>query len=459
MVGSWTAVPGANELIAKGGVAVRVEPRAMDVLVLMHARRGEVVFTDEILDRVWGGAAVSGHSVAIVVSDLRKALGDDPRKPRFLETVPKRGYRLRAEQGAGVPPDRPKTSRRAHAVLAAAVIVVAGGVLSGWASRRAPAPDLDRFTAEKYFQARQLWSRRDPETARRARALLEEVIATRADFAPAHAALADVYAHKTGEYLGLPALEAFRAAEGHVDRALALDPRLAEPWVSRALLDFYRDRQPRQALASLGRALDREPRLALAWQTRAMVLSAIGAHTESLRAIERAAALDPLSPSVAWDRVWFLHLAGRQDDALFALEQASVHSPRNLFYEALIEEARGRKQRALEAWLDRFARRGVALADPAGIREVGRRSMPEAYRVLLDQIDRAGAEAEITGVLLAVYRLLAGDTDGALTALEHMPPDHLWMRAWLHELPVLQPLATHPRMRAVVAREGIAGPS
>lgn len=448
-VGEWTVDPGANELIAAGGGRKRIEPRAMDVLVLLHERRGQVVPTEEIRDRVWRGAAVSGHSVAIVVSDLRRVLGDSARSPRFLETVPKRGYRLRAP-AAAAPPRLSRTWIKTAAAFAAVV----GAVVAGAAGRRGQDGIDDRYVAEKYFQARQLWSRREPETARRARALLREVIAARPAHAPAHAAMADLYAHKTGEYLGVSPLEAFRAAEAHAGRALALDAGLAEPWVSRALLDFYRDRQPDKALASLARALERDPRLALAWQTRAMVLSATGEYDASLEAIGTAARLDPLSESVRWDRVWILHLARRQDEAMAALEEASVRSPRNLFYEALIEEARGRKRRALDLWLERFARRGVRLGGADEIRRRAERSVPDAYRLLLDQVEGSGAGREVDGILLAVYRLLAGDAAGALAALERFPPEHLWMRAWLHELPVLDPLRGSPRMSALVAREG-----
>lgn len=437
----------------------------MDVLVLLHERAGEVVSAEQILARVWGGAVVSDHSVAVVVSDLRKALGDSSRTPRFIDTVPKRGYRLRAEaveraEAAGGGGGGIRRPRLVVGLAGGLALLVAGGaaLLPRPGGPPAPRAGLDRFTEEKYFQARQLWSRREADAALQARRLLEEVLAVREAFAPAHAALADLYAHKTGEYLGVPPLESFRAAQRHLDRALALDPGLPEPWVSQALLDFYRDRQPKKALASLDRALGLEPRLALAWQTRAMVLSATGAHAASLAAIERAGQLDPLSDSIGWDRVWFLYLAARYDAAFEALEQASRRSPRNLFYEALIEEGRGRRRRALEVWLERFARRGVTLSDPAAIRSRAERSLPESYALLLRQLERAAPAEEASGALLAMWRQLAGDSEGAIAALEAAPREsEMWIRAWLHELPVLRPLRGRPEMQALVAREGIAG--
>ena len=95
----------------------------------------------------------------------------------------------------------------------------------------------------------------------------------------------------------------------------------------------------------------------------------------------------------------------------------------------------------------------MRLADPAAIR---RRATPEGYRALLAQLDAAGAGPQIEGILLALFRLRAGDADGALSALEAFPAEHLWMRAWLHVLPALDELRGHPRMQAVASREGIA---
>jgi hypothetical protein len=55
---------------------------------------GEVVTHEELINRVWSGRALSDNSVAVVIGQLRRALDDDAREPRLIETIPKRGYRL-----------------------------------------------------------------------------------------------------------------------------------------------------------------------------------------------------------------------------------------------------------------------------------------------------------------------------------------------------------------------------
>jgi DNA-binding winged helix-turn-helix (wHTH) protein/TolB-like protein len=92
-LGSWLVSPGRNE-IASGQTVVRVEPKAMDVLVYLAQHQDEVVSREELERHVWRGALVGYDAVTNTVIKLRKALGDDPREPTYIATVPKRGYRL-----------------------------------------------------------------------------------------------------------------------------------------------------------------------------------------------------------------------------------------------------------------------------------------------------------------------------------------------------------------------------
>jgi DNA-binding winged helix-turn-helix (wHTH) protein len=92
-VGSWSAFPRSGEIRREGQVR-HLEPKVMDVLVALWARSGEVVLRSELLDDLWGAAPLaSDESLTRSISLLRKALGDSPREPTYIQTVPKRGYR------------------------------------------------------------------------------------------------------------------------------------------------------------------------------------------------------------------------------------------------------------------------------------------------------------------------------------------------------------------------------
>jgi len=108
----------------------------MDVLVYMAERAGEVVSRGQLETAVWSGTVVGYDSVTSTMLKLRKAFGDDPRNPRVLETVPKRGYRLVAMviPDRSPPPvtesSRPgKWQRYAVWLPVAALLAITGAVL------------------------------------------------------------------------------------------------------------------------------------------------------------------------------------------------------------------------------------------------------------------------------------------------------------------------------------------
>ena len=71
----------------------------MRLLLSLAERQGEVVSIDELLAKVWAGVNVSQDSVYQAVTSLRRQLGDDPKHPKYIETVPRLGYRMVAAVG------------------------------------------------------------------------------------------------------------------------------------------------------------------------------------------------------------------------------------------------------------------------------------------------------------------------------------------------------------------------
>lgn len=86
----------AFRLIADGA-PVSLEPKALRLLLYLIQNRGRLVRKQELLDAVWGDAAVTENALTRSVGLLRKALDDDSREPRFIETVPTAGYRFIAQ--------------------------------------------------------------------------------------------------------------------------------------------------------------------------------------------------------------------------------------------------------------------------------------------------------------------------------------------------------------------------
>jgi TolB-like protein len=93
--------------LARDGVAVRLGSRALEVLAVLGAARGDVVTKDELLARVWPGTVVEENNLQVQVSALRKALDDDKSGQSYLVTVPGRGYRLIGLAGSSNEPTLP----------------------------------------------------------------------------------------------------------------------------------------------------------------------------------------------------------------------------------------------------------------------------------------------------------------------------------------------------------------
>lgn len=102
----WLVQPDQNRLSSTGN-DVRLAPRSMEVLVYLAECAGEVVTRDDFSARIWYPCVVTDDALTGCISELRRKLGDSPTHRQFIETVPKRGYRLVAEVKALSPEDGP----------------------------------------------------------------------------------------------------------------------------------------------------------------------------------------------------------------------------------------------------------------------------------------------------------------------------------------------------------------
>jgi TolB-like protein/DNA-binding winged helix-turn-helix (wHTH) protein len=92
-IGEWSVKPTSGE-ISRGRETLRMEARNMRLLLCLAERAGEVVSIDELLSQVWSGVVVTPDSVYQAVASLRRTLGDDPKQPSYIATVPRLGYRM-----------------------------------------------------------------------------------------------------------------------------------------------------------------------------------------------------------------------------------------------------------------------------------------------------------------------------------------------------------------------------
>ena len=147
-LGPWLVQPQLNSISDKDrNDERRLEPKVMQVLAYLAEHAGEVVPKEELIKAVWPDVFVTDDALARCISELRRALEDDTREPRFIQTIVKGGYRLIAEVKPVEEADTPKrgvpvaATPRRPAVLAAGFLVLAllsaAGYL-GWRWFRPP---------------------------------------------------------------------------------------------------------------------------------------------------------------------------------------------------------------------------------------------------------------------------------------------------------------------------------
>jgi DNA-binding winged helix-turn-helix (wHTH) protein len=137
-----------NRLLLRDGVPVEISARYLDALVLLAGEPGALVSKDRFMDEVWRGVPVTDEALTQCVKTLRRVLGDDAARPRFIETVPKHGYRFVAAvalvEGGKASPVAAAFDWRLFFALAGAAVVggglagLLGGIVYGFAGAGQP---------------------------------------------------------------------------------------------------------------------------------------------------------------------------------------------------------------------------------------------------------------------------------------------------------------------------------
>src|SRR6266446_9766961 len=110
-IGAWRVDPKSGQ-ISRNGETARVDVRTMRLLLCLAEHFGEVVSIDNLLSQVWSEVSVAPDSVYQAVASLRRLLGDDPKQPTYIETVPRLGYRMVATVSPWA--DQSAADARAH---------------------------------------------------------------------------------------------------------------------------------------------------------------------------------------------------------------------------------------------------------------------------------------------------------------------------------------------------------
>lgn len=466
-LGAWTVEPSRN-LLACGSDARVVGPKVMNLLLVLAEAPGHVVSKEDLVARLWQGDFVTDEVLTTLVYALRRALGDDARRPRFVETVRGRGYRLVAPvRGlAAVPVPQRQGPARRWLALAAAALLIAGLALqlprfadgaAGADTRRVESPPaLAPKAAEAYALGRHFLDRGGLDDLEKAKRHFGVAVRAAPGFAPARVALADAWIETVAALPPAAQQGALDHAHAAAKSALAVDAAL--PSAHRALgwLALQRDWDSAGAEAHFARAgLDARG----GERHLARFLSARGEHSAAIEVGARAVAAAPARAAARLALAEIFYHARRYDDArheLDQLEELEAPSSQSARLRADVLGGLGHHSEALQACIRDVELSGLPAIDAAALDAAFADTGPlGARRLLFQQLARISTPAP-DALRLARLGAASRDTEATLDWLDRAVAEHHAGVVWLGADPIYDLVRHDPRFQGLLARIGLA---
>ncbi len=322
----------------RGDELVSISPKALEILVLLVKKKGEIVSREELIETVWKDTFVEEGNINYTISLLRKIFENKD----LIKTVPRHGYRFTAEVREVMKNGRPpaQTSNRPEAAVAgkrsfrwvfafaAAVLVfslVGFTYLSRGESAAKPSdygPATTSEAMQSYLRGKMILDKRSVEN-REEKAIDEFQRAVSLDptLAIAYAGLAEGFATAAVKNQYPKSQDTIAKAKVAADKALALEPNLAEGYLIRGWLKRNADWDWAGAENDLRRSIELSPKNATAHQRLAQTLSVVGRHDEALAESKIAYDLDPISEIIIAARFPILEARGEYNIALKESEE------------------------------------------------------------------------------------------------------------------------------------------
>jgi DNA-binding winged helix-turn-helix (wHTH) protein len=462
----WVLRPSSGELLRDGNTQ-RLAQQPLRMLVELLEHPGEVVTRERLVQVLWPKGIVDfDNSLNAVVRRLRVALSDDPETPRYIETLPRIGYRFigTLTREATVVPVPPRRSRRLAWALASLVAVAFGiawfraqqpETLMGPVARFGDGDSAVRTTNQRayefYLDGKFQRSRRDVNGSPQAIEDFQAALREDPYFAEAWAALAETYIG-AGITQWMPIDEAIRQARRAALRSIELNPKLAAAHASLATIMLHYDFDYAGVEQELDAARAADDRYSRIWHTFGLLRGYQNRTDEAFKYIGRARDLEPMTLLYTYSYAGLLYQTRRYQEAIeyaraLLATQPRFDQMRGVLIRSLVET--GDIKAALEQLPLRYAE--IPMLSDAGLvyAHAGRRE--DAVREL-ESLERRELEGYGMSYEIAIIHAALGQLDAACTALRRAPDDHSQTLGWLRLDPRMDPLRKEPCYAEVVQR-------
>jgi eukaryotic-like serine/threonine-protein kinase len=327
------------------------------------------------------------------------------------------------------------------------------------AAGRSRTRDLEAY--HLYLRGRHSWNKRHQGGLQSAVRYFDQAVDRDPAYAAAYAGLADTYALLGLEIYGvLPPREAMPRAKAAAERALELDPALAEPRAARAWVRLHYDWDWAGAEEDFRASLELDPGLATTHHWYSFLLSARGRHHEATAAARRAWERDPLSSIVNSNRLRAAYYARRFDEVLEAGQRLVEMEPEfgvHHFWVGLAQTALGRYEEAAVSHRRQAQLSGNQVLGHLGHAWARAGRLADAEKMLEELRGRAGNHSVAAGHAALVCVGL-GRIEEALSWLETACEARSDQMAFLDVEPLYDPLRDQPRFEALRRRVGLVPP-
>ncbi len=473
----WTLDRTSGEL-TRDGKTQRLPPQPLAMLVALIDRAGEVVTREDLVKVLWPKGVVDfDNSLNAAVRKLRVVLGDDSEKPRYIETLPRIGYRFVGKvEGASTPapaPDaptlvpassKPPWISRGPLLMAAALVIMAVLAWVKWpgeqpapaaATSDVPGKPTRRTTNERayeaYLQGTFNRSRRDINGNALSLANFETALKEDPYYADAYAGLAETLYGSVMTQPAPPTAPTYERAKTAALRAIELDDQLGHGHAALAHIAMMYDHDFKRAERENEIARRLDPDYSRNWHTLGVMRAFQGRLPEALEAMRRAREIEPMNLLFTSNYGVLLYNSRRYDDAIaharaLLASQPRLDQARSLLIRSFI--AKGDVPSALEQLSTRHSEQ-PHLADAGFIyAHAGRRAEALAE---VERIERMGKDGKIgVGFDVAIIQAALGDVPAACTALKRTVRDHSRMALWMRSDPRMDPVREQPCFAEVV---------
>ena len=460
-----------ERLLLRDGEAVPLTPKAFELLLVLVGQPGHLLERDVLLKAVWPDTFVEENNLADNISRLRKALGEGENGQKFIETVPKRGYRFVAEvikqdhletepvversasPGGNASADRNRSRvKLTFAAFLVLALVCTGAWLNFRVKKRA---EIDRLEFKGMFYL----SKFNEDEVRKGIEYYNQAVALDPNSASSYHGLATGWIFLSD--LHVSPREAMPKAKAAAVKVLQLNEKSASAHVSMALIKAQYDWDWAGADKEFQRAITLDPELNLARQIHGWYLIALGRPNEAQAEMKRTVDADPLDDFGLWGLGLSFYFARQYEPAIEQYRRAIGVDPKSHWQHMLLGWAYEQEDKYTDAVAELNEASRLFNSNPqvlAALGHVYARSgrRAEAQKVIADLQETARRRYVSPYDVATIYAGL-GDNEQALAWLEKAYEDRSgWLAWWLKVDPKFDMLRSDPRFHNLLQRTGLA---